>query len=774
MGIIGAKGKKVSEIITDKAVLKVAVPTNNEKSALAAEQMFQSIHGILKGKKKSTDHISFEIVGTRTGIYFLVICNKRYTDFIQNQIYAQYPTANISLVDDYAFGLDGLKPDMKVVSKEITLEKSFYLPIKTFVSFEVDPLASITGSIAKLPENYQAWIQVVFRPISNSWQKTGKNYVDNQKNKLDSEGHKVSLESGGSEELKEIERKNTKVGFQFLIRVITIGKDELEAQKVVDDIIASFKQFQTPHLNSLTLKPEQKSLSDHLKKVLFRNRLEYKLSPLDKYFYRYLPENNKTILNTEELASVVHLPSISVETPNIAWSRSKKLPFPNNIPTQDARLFAFTDYRNIHIPFGVKQLDRRRHMYVLGKTGSGKTTLMKNMIVEDIIAGKGVGVIDPHGDLIEELLDLIPESRAKDVVLIDPSDVDFPVGLNMLDLKPGETKELLADGIVSVFEKYFGESWGPRLHYILLNIILTLLNCQNVSLMAVPRILVDKNYRKFLLKQVKDPFLLQFWEQEFAALDQNKKMLTEAISPIQNKVGRFLNSPMVRNMFGQVKSTIDLSEIMNEGKILLVNLSQGKIGEENSSLLGGMIVTRLYTNAMQRANISQEQRKDFYLYVDEFQNFATTTFVKILSEARKYGLNLIVTHQYIDQISEEIQKAIFGNVGTLMNYVVGQRDAQFLSEEYSPFFEPSDLVNLGKFRLIVKVMIDGNQSNPFTAIAMPPSTKYAGYREAIRNKSRESYAKKREDIEAKLYKWSLQKYNDQGNVIQQPGSESPS
>lgn len=766
MSILKLKRKKISEIITEKVVLKVAVPINNEKSALAAEQMFQSIHGILKGNKKSIEHLSFEIVGTRKGIYFLVICNKRYTDFIQNQIYAQYPTANISAVDDYAFTVDKLDPGQYFTHREITLEKGFYLPIKTFASFEVDPLASITGAIAKLPEDHQAWIQVVFRPINSSWQTMGKKYVNSQKNKVDSEGHKVGLESGDSEELKEIERKNTKVGFQFLIRIVTIGRDEVEIHKVADDIVASFKQFQTPHLNSLTLKKEKKSLLHPTKKVFLRNRLENKLTQLDKYFYRYLSENHKSILNTEELASIVHLPSVSVETPNIAWSRSKKLPFPNNIPTQEARLFAFTDYRNIHIPFGVKQIDRRRHMYILGKTGSGKTTLMKNMIVEDIIEGKGVGIIDPHGDLIDELLNLIPEERAKDVVLIDPSDIDFPVGLNMLDLKPGETKELLADGIVSVFEKYFGESWGPRLHYILLNVILTLLNCQNVSLMAVPRILVDKNYRKFLLKQVKDPFLLQFWEQEFSALDQNKKMLTEAISPIQNKVGRFLNSPMVRNMFGQIKSTIDLSDIMNSQKILLVNLSQGKIGEENSSLLGGMIVTRLYTNAMQRANIAQENRKDFYLYVDEFQNFATTTFVKILSEARKYGLNLIVTHQYIDQISEEIQKAIFGNVGTLMNYVVGQRDAQFLSEEYSPFLDASDLVNLGKYRLIVKIMIEGNQSNPFTAIALPPSTKHAGHKDKIRTLSRQTYAKEREEIESKLYKWSLQKYNDQGNVVQ--------
>ncbi|MCA9383789.1 type IV secretion system DNA-binding domain-containing protein, partial [Candidatus Dojkabacteria bacterium] len=468
-----------------------------------------------------------------------------------------------------------------------------------------------------------------------------------------------------------------------------------------------------------------------------------------------------------------HLPSKSVETPNIAWAKSKKLEIPKNLPLNNGRVFALTDFRNTHIPFGIQQEDRRRHMYILGKTGSGKTTLLKTMIAADIREGKGVAVIDPHGDLIEELLDLIPEYRKDDVVWLDPSDTEYPVGLNMLDLKENETMELLADGIVSVFKKFFGNSWGPRLQYILANVILTLLHTQNVSLLAVQRILIDRNYRIFLLKQVKDPFILQFWEKEFEEMSKNARLLTEAIAPIQNKVGRFLNSSMVRNMIGQVKSTIDLPQIMNESKILLVNLSQGKIGEENSSLLGGMIVTRLYTNAMQRAFLSAEERNDFYVYVDEFQNFATETFIKILSEARKYGLNLIVTHQYIDQLAEEIQKSIFGNVGTMMNYVVGQHDATRLAGEYAPYLDSEDLVNLEKYRLALKMMIDGAQSPPFTAIALPPDFIHEGLSQQIKMASREKFAHPRDEIELKLNKWSNQRYNDKGNLMQkdQPGKK---
>lgn len=766
------KQSKADEIIKDRVVLKIEVPVNNDKDSLAAEQLFQSLHGVLKNRTFAESPFSFEIVATHKGIYFLAVCATRYEEFLQNQIYAQYPTANINRVQDYTFTDSNLPANTYTDSVELAQAKAHYLPIRTFTSFDVDPLASITSAISKLPEGYQAWIQLIFRPINNEWQKTGKFYVNKQKNKVDSSGNKVALESGEVEELKEIETKNTKVGFQFVIRVHVVGPNPNIVSRILEDVQASFKQFQTAHLNSLTLRSQPKGFLYKIKILLLGKRLFDKLSLNDKYHYRFLDSKSKNIINIEELASIYHLPNESVQTPNIAWAISKKLEFPINLPTeQGVRFFAKTDYRNIEVPFGLRKEDRRRHVYLLGKTGSGKSTLLRNMISADVIEGKGVGVIDPHGDLVEEVLEIIPEHRAKDVVYLDPSDLEYPVGLNMLDAKEDETKELLADGIVTVFEKYFGDSWGPRLHYILLNTVLTLLNCQNVSFLAIQRILVDANYRTFLLKQVKDPFILKFWEQEFAQMASNPRMLAEALAPIQNKVGRFLNSAMIRNMFGQVKSTIQLDDIMNSEKIFLVNLSQGKIGEENSSLLGAMLVTRLYSNAMQRASIPKDQRKDFYLYVDEFQNFATPTFIKILSEARKYGLNLIITHQYIDQISEDLQRAIFGNVGTLMNYVVGQRDAHVLAEEFAPYLESTDLVNLGRFKLTLKLMIDGRQTNPFTATALPPSFTPTNITEQVKQLSRESYAKDRAMIEEKLAKWGRTRYSSKGNLIQENQGE---
>lgn len=767
---------KVNEVIHEKVVLKILVPIKNDKKALAAEQLFQSLHGILKGDEKSKDHYSFEIQATSQGIFFIVLCPLRYRNFIENQIYAQYPEAQITPIHDYA----ELKPNRYYMGSEIVLSKEFFLPIRTFVSFEVDPLASITGAVSSLKGDSEVWIQIVARPVNNAWQEAGKKYIENLKTKSISDTTSEQNQNRDANiSIADIERKSNKVGFQFAIRIVSSSSDKVVCEQILEDVEASFKQFQTAQQNSLVKKKVKKTgfvirFRDNLIQSIFGKRPADKLNVIQKFHKRFLDERETNILNVEELASIYHLPHESVKTPNIAWAKSRKLEYPLNIPTinpnlppqENPRIFAVTDYRNIHIPFGIKKLDRRRHMYLLGKTGTGKSTLLKNMIIGDILDGNGLAVLDPHGDLVEEILDIIPEHRIKDVVYLDPSDIEYPIGLNMLDIKPDETKDLLADGIVNVFKKFFGDSWGPRLEYLLNYSILTLLHCQNVSLLAVLRILSDKNYRKFLLKQVKDPFILKFWEDEFTQLSNNQKLLAEAIAPIQNKVGRFLGPTMIRNMIGQIKSSIDLQEIMNTGKIFLVNLSQGKIGEENSSLLGAMIVTRLYSNAMQRAKIPENQRRDFYLYVDEFQNFATESFVKILSEARKYGLNLIVTHQYVDQIDQKIQDAIFGNIGTLMNYVVGQKDAQRLEKEYAPHLTAEDLVNLDRFRLTLKLTIDGAQSPPFTAIGLKPTYREFKLQDRIKDYCRETYSKPRDVVEHKLNKWASQQYDNKGNLIQ--------
>jgi len=755
----------VNEEILDKVVMRISLPANDEKTPASAEQLYASLYGILRGGKKSANHFSFEIAAGSYGIYFLIVVSQRYQQFVENQIYAQYPAAEIKIIQDYA--QSALNTSNKMATVEIALKKEFYLPIKTFANFDVDPLASIASTISKLQAEQEVFMQFVVRPIDNTWQKTGQVFVNAKQSKTDAEGKKVGLEAGEAAILKEVENKSSKLGFQFLIRVIALASDSLTAERILEDVEASLKQFETSQYNGLA---KVKKPKNDLANFLFGARRSETLSVLSKYLLRMLDERTNQIINIEELASLYHLPNQTVQVPKIAWSRSRKLPYPMNVagPEDGARIMGVTDYRNHHQQFGLKEMDRRRHMYVLGKTGTGKSTLLKNLIMGDIYDGKGIGVIDPHGDLIEEILGLIPDYRMNDVVILDPSDTAFPIGLNILKIKEGEEKDIVADGIVSIFKKYFGDSWGPRLQYLLTNAIVTLLQAQNVSLLAITRLLEERNYRRFIVKQLKDPILRKFWDVEYENLAKNAKEFGMVLSPIQNKVGRFVSTQIIRNIVGQVRSTIDLEDIMNNSKIFLVNLSQGKIGEENSALLGGMLITRIYTNAMQRVKIEESKRTNFYLYVDEFQNFATETFVKILSEARKYGLNLIVAHQYIDQLLPEVRDAIFGNVGTMLNYVVGPRDGAELEKEYKPHLTSEDLVNLEKYRFVCKVTIDGTQSPPFTGIALPPSWEPQNNKDAIIAASREAYALPRDVVDDKINRWAESKYDDQGVLVQAP------
>lgn len=760
---------QITELIENKIVLKIEVPRKNDKTPLAAEQMFSSLHGIIRQSNVSDDHFSLEISSSKFGIYFLAVINQSKQKFVEGQLYAQYPDANISQVNDYANLVD--VTNVNVADAELSLEKEFFLPIRTFINFEVDPLASITSAIAGMENEEQVWIQFLIRPVSNFWQKVGRNYVTTKKNAKHTthengveKSVNIPLESGEQEELQQIETKSKKLGFFVKIRIISVSKDMNVAQNHLHDAISSFKQFQTGHLNSFVQKN---------KPFLFKDILGsgVTLTPMQKYQARYLSSKEQDILNAEELASVFHLPNFSVETPHIIWATSRRLPFSLNIPTRsnsikddNVRYFGTTNYHNTFVPFGIKQEDRRRHMYILGKTGTGKSTLMKNMIIADIVDGHGVCFIDPHGQDIEDILQYIPPNRIKDVIYMDPSDLGYPVALNLLELKHEEQRDLVADGVVEVFKKHF-DSWGPRLQYILHNTLLTLLFAQNSTLLGVQRILTDRNYRKFILKQLKDPILYKFWEEEYEDLSSNNRLFTEAVAPIQNKIGRFLSSGIIRNIVGQTKSSIDLEDVMNNQKILLVNLSQGKIGEENSALLGGMLVTRIQTTAMQRVNIPENDRKDFFLYIDEFQNFATPAFAKILSEARKYRLCLIVAHQYIAQLSEEVKNAVFGNVGTIASFVVGPQDGSTMEKEFAPYVTQDDLISLERYHMIMKMMVNGEQSKPFSAISLKNDFTQYGLQDTIIAQSRSDYGKPRDVVEDKINKWSAGVYNSKGSLL---------
>jgi len=424
-------------------------------------------------------------------------------------------------------------------------------------------------------------------------------------------------------------------------------------------------------------------------------------------------------------------------------------------------IFAETNFRNQKTRFGIKTDDRRRHIYIVGKTGMGKTVLLENMAIQDIQDGHGVAIVDPHGEFAEKMLDFVPANRINDVVYFNPADIDHPISFNVMEKVEAEYRHLVASGLMGVFKKIWFDMWSARMEYITYNTVLALLEHPNTTLLSVNRMLADKDYRQKIVEKLVDPTVKAFWVNEFAKYPE--RFREEAVAPIQNKVGQFIATPLIRNIVGQVKSSIDMRKIIDEGKIFIVNLAKGKIGEDASNLLGALVITRLQLAAMSRVDIPEEQRKDFYLYVDEFQNFATDAFATILSEARKYRLCLVLTHQYIAQLdsmtdkgkSTRVRDAVFGNVGTIITFRVGAADAEFLEKEFVPEFTIDDLVNLDKYHIYLKLMIDGASSRAFSAVTLPPFAKLEkSNREKIINISRERYTTSREDIEQKLAKWS--------------------
>ncbi len=752
----------------DFVLLRLLVPKNNEKTPLAAEQMFAAMHGIYKLGIPFQDYLSFELASRDKYLQFYVFVPRNIKDYVEGQIYAQYPIVEIEEVEDYAKDalLELRSKNLQVAGCELVLTRPDINPIKTFPNFEVDPLAGITGVLSKVDIDEKVFIQVLAEPVSDEWQKkvaslTGKggggfgktilsgglsffgellaeafghNVKPKEEKKKEEKKKEYKEEEGKEKPPQSVEQKISKLGFRVLIRIVAIAPDSVIAQSKVAGVVGAFKQYNLLTMNGFAATP-----------------IVLEPSILALYASRYFPQRAGYMLNIEEVASIFHLPNISVETPSIVWAGSKKgeppsnLPIEENVESLDLTVFAKTNFRHIIHKFGIKTSDRRLHIYAIGKTGTGKTTMLENMIIDDIREGRGVAVVDPHGDLIKRILNFIPNERINDVIVFSPADREYPVAFNPLEAVDPEMKNIIASGVVGIFKKIFGESWGPRLEYILRNTILALLDYPNATMLGIMRILVDKTYRRKVVEQIKDPVIRDFFVHEYEAYDQ--KFRTEAIAPIQNKVGQFLSSSLIRNIVGQPKSTINLEEAMNTGKIILLDLSIGKIGEDNSALLGSMIITKIQLAAMSRATIPEEQRRDFYLYVDEFQNFATDSFATILSEARKYRLSIIMTNQYIAQMPELVSDAVFGNVGTIISFRVGSADSDFLQKEFEPVFVANDLVNLDNYHVYIKMAIEGVTCPAFSAITLPPAIGTTENVEKVTKLSRERYGRKREEVE---------------------------
>jgi hypothetical protein len=691
----------------DSTLLQIALPRDNEIKIDAAEQLFASFAGIKAhggfSFLKYPPHVSFEIVGMPEDIRFYIYTPNKYRDIVEKQINASYPEAQIKAVEEkgtkegYIIGNEYniFSQTGKVAFATLKLKDSNYKPIKFYKDFAVDPLSSITSVLAKMSSGEGAAIQVLISGSDSKWSKTGRGYIAmTKKNESNPETAKYAADP---KELEAIESKISKPGFNTVIRVVVSSSSQESADAHLENIVSSFGQF-SGHNSFSKVK--------HWLKGGF----------ITDFVYRYFPSGgNLSVLTSEELAGIFHFPNKSVTTPHIYWINSKRAPAPAQIPTSGLYL-GKSSYRGLEKPVFVQDDDRRRHMYIIGKTGVGKSELLKQMILQDVQEGKGVAVVDPHGDLIEDILQLIPPERAEDVILFDPSDTERPMGLNMLEAQTEEEKHYIVSSIVGLMYKLYDPNKtgiiGPRFEHAIRNAMLTVMSEKGSTFIEVVRALTDANFVQELLPKVQDPIIRRYWTDQIAQTSDFHK--SETLDYIVSKFGRFVTNKMMRNIIGQSESSFDFRKVMDEGKILLVNLSKGKIGEENSSFLGLVLVPKILVAAMSRQNTPQEQRRDFYLYVDEFQNFATPDFAQILSEARKYKLNLIVANQFIGQMDEEVKNAIFGNVGTIMSFRVGVTDANYLQHEFQPVFTEADLINVDVYNAFVKTIVGNEPVTPFS------------------------------------------------------------
>ncbi|NQV12917.1 MAG: type IV secretion system DNA-binding domain-containing protein [Parcubacteria group bacterium] len=732
-----------------------------------AEQMYANLHTTGIGRSKmfswlwGRNHITFEIAALEGKISFYVTAPRRLKDLVEKQIHSQYPKASIEEQGDYNI----FQPNYKTKGGYIKLAKRSFLPIKTYQKLESDPLNAIANSLSKVQEDEGAAVQILFRPAKASWvnkgrsaarkMKRGKKSIEEiqggvvggaigtvvhatrptaEKKEQGQSAHQM-LTPETEETCKAIDEKVAKLGFEVLIRVIVSAATEEAAENHFRTISSSFTQYAAPNLNKFytRLPKKKKRFSTNF---IFRN---------------FSPLMNRSILNTEELSSIFHLPTKFTETPNINWLLAKDAPPPPDMP-KEGLLLGKSDYRGEEVQIRIQPDDRRRHSYVIGQTGTGKSVFLSNMIIQDIQAGKGLCVVDPHGDLVEDVLPHIPKERVDDIILFEPFDFERPMGLNMLEYKGEEQKDFAVQEMINIFYKLFPpEMIGPMFEHTMRNVMLTLMAEEENpgTIVEIPRILTDEDYQKTWMPKLKDPIVRAFWEKEMAKTSDFHK--SEMLGYLVSKVGRFVENEMMRNIMGQSHSAFDLRDIMDNGKVLLVNLSKGKTGEVNSELLGLIIVSKIQMAAMARADMPEEERKDFYLYVDEFQNFATDSFASILAEARKYRLNLIVAHQYISQLEEEIRDAVFGNVGSFITFRIGVEDAEIVAKELDPIFSETDVINIEKFHAYLRLMTNSRKSMPFTMGTYPPpeggSQEIA---EAVRQLSRLKYGRDKSVVESEI------------------------
>ena len=753
-------------------------PEKSEEKLAVAEQLFASLHSIYRGGMTASlfeqDAISFEVAASEGEIGFYVGVPLHLQSLVEKQIHAYYADAEITPIPLYnVFARQGF-----VAATSLAQRKNPRFPVKTYHDFETDPMAGIIGSLSKLGPDEGAAVQIMIAPTGHRWRKQAQSWARNYAQGKGSGGVNAGSVFGGifkfggdlmsaattspkdeaaakasaphdeakrltqaQEQLVEkVETKAGSPGFTVVIRLVSAAADKGVAELNLQHLTRAFKQFDATDLNGF-------------KEIVSPVASQAKL--VTRYIFRELSgAGKKMILGAGELASIWHPPSEDIETPHVRWLGAKTAPPPSNVPPE-GMLLGYNQYRGQTTDIKLKEDDRRRHMYAVGKTGMGKSVFLENMILQDIRAGRGVAVIDPHGDLAEKILRKIPRERAEDVVYFDPGDTERPMAFNMLDYATPEQKDFVVQETVGIFYKLFGEELiGPKFEHWTRNGILTLMEDKETGavLFDLPRLYSEREFAQTKIAKVKDPVVKSFWAREMAQTSDFHK--SEMLGYFISKFGRFITNEMMRNIIGQPKSAFDIRQVMDEGKILIMNLGKGRVGEINSALLGMIAVSKIQMAAMSRVNIPEHQRRDFYLYVDEFQNLTNEESIQsILSEARKYRLNLTIAHQYIAQLDEKVRDAVFGNVGTAVSFRVGADDAEYLEKQFEPVFDGHDLLNLDKANCYVKLIIDGLATRAFnmkTYTPEPVSAEEEEVGDAIRKLSRLKYGRDKQLVDYEI------------------------
>lgn len=721
-------------------LLQITVPRGNEIKIDAAEQLFASLNSIKKGAGAIKQLaflvpqpiVSLEIVALPESIRFFVSCNKKFKDLIEKQINGAYPDAAVKEVPEYnIFSESG-----ETAYAMYKLRGPDYMPIKTFKDLPTDPLSAVTSALGKMQQGEGAVLQLLIAPSDNKWKDAGKKFVKKEKDPGKGDSPKAAPDQ---KQLEAVENKLSKNGFDFVLRVVCSAPTKDAAKAHLSNIKASLEQFSGPYngFGGMKVKSEEGFITD--------------------FVYRYFPRFDKlSTITPDEIATVFHLPNKTIETPHIAWLAARTAPASEKIPTTGLFL-GKSLFRGTERPIYMADMDRQRHMYIIGRTGTGKSQFLLNLAYQDVLNGNGLCFIDPHGDAAIELLELIPPSRAQDVIYWDPADTERPFGMNMLEYETEDQKHFVTESIIGLLYKLYDPNKtgiiGARLEHAVRNVLLTVMSVPGGTLIEVVRALQDMEFVKEILPLVKDPIVRRYWTDQIAQTTEFHK--SETLDYFVSKFGKFVTNLTLRNIIGQSQPSFNIRQAMDQGKILIVNLSKGTLGEDNSQFLGLVLVPKILSAALSRANMPEAQRRNFFLYVDEFQNFATDSFATILSEARKYRLNLIVANQFIGQMTEDVKNAIFGNVGTVMTYRVGTQDANFLQHEYAPIFTEQDLLNIEAQTMYVKTQALGEPIPPFSMNVKKDMDAWNALRRhdvgrAIKELSRLTYGRDRNQVEADI------------------------